>query len=85
MPIKVQKKDGQLEDFDRNKIIQGIIKSGATPEQAETVTSQIEVWVQSAAVEGVIVSGELRNKVFEFLRAVNPEAAASFEAYRKLA
>ncbi|MGB9706873.1 MAG: ATP cone domain-containing protein [Microgenomates group bacterium] len=83
MPVKVQKKDGRLEDFDRNKVVAGVIKSGATPEQAEEVARQVEVWVPTAAVNGVIHSGAIREKVLEVLRAVNPTAAASFESYQK--
>ena len=37
MLIKVRKKDGRLEDFDRNKVTGGLVKSGATPEQVENI------------------------------------------------
>jgi len=83
MPVKVQKKDGRLEDFDRNKVINGVIKSGATPEQAEEVVRQVEMWLPTAAVGGVISSTTIRMKVLEVLRGLNPNVAASFEAYRK--
>lgn len=83
MEIKVQKKDRRLEDFDRNKVLNGIIKSGATPEQAERVTGQVEVWAPGAAVNGVIKSSGIKVKVLELLRSVNPEAAATFETYKK--
>lgn len=83
MPVKVQKKDGRLEDFDRNKVINGVVKSGATPEQAEEVVRQVEAWLPTAAVNGVVSSMAIRGKVLEVLRLLNPTAAASFEAYRK--
>lgn len=83
MPIKVEKKDGRLEDFDRSKIVNGIVKSGAAPEQAEGIAAQIETWAQGAAVNGVIKSSDIRPKVLDLLRSVNPEAAASFAAYKK--
>lgn len=83
MPIKVEKKDGRMEDFDRNKVSGGIVKSGASPTEAESITNQIETWVQSAAVNGVIKSSAIRTKVLELLRAVNSKVAASFEAYKK--
>lgn len=83
MPIKVEKKDGRLEDFDRNKVSNGIVKSGATSEQAEGIAAQIETWAQGAAVNGVIKSSDIRPKVLELLRSVNPEAAASFAVYKK--
>lgn len=83
MPIKVKKKDGRLEDFDRNKVSGGVIKSGASPEEAKNIAAQIETWAQSAAVDGVIKSSDIRPKVLELLRSVNPKAAATFEAYKK--
>ena len=83
MPIKVKKKDGRLEDFDRNKVSGGVVKSGASPQEAENITTQIETWVQSAAVDGVIKSSNIRTKVLELLQSVNPKAATTFEAYKK--
>jgi len=83
MPVKVQKKDGRVEDFDRNKIINGVVKSGATPRQAEEIVRQVEAWLPTAAVNGVVSSMAIRSKVLEVLRLLNPTAAASFEAYRK--
>ena len=84
MPIKVKKKDGRLEGFDRTKISGGVIKSGVSSEEAEKITAQIETWVQSAAVDGIIKSSDIRIKALELLRLVNPKAATTFEAYRKV-
>jgi len=83
MPVKIQKKDGRLEDFDRNKIINGVVKSGATSEQAEEVARQVETWLPTSAVNGVVRSMAIRNKVLEMLRGLNPQAAATFETYKK--
>jgi len=83
MLVKVQKKDGSLEDFDRNKVINGVVKSGATPQQAEEVARQVEAWLPTGAVNGIVSSMAIRSKVLEVLRTLNPTAAASFETYRK--
>lgn len=83
MELQVQKKDGSLQPFDRNKISAGLIKSGASATEAESITSQVEAWAQGAAQNGVIKSLEVRAKVLELLRGVNPTAAAAFEAYQK--
>lgn len=85
MEIKVRKKNGSLEDFDRSKVLSRITKSGATSEQAETIAGQVETWTQGAAVNGVIGSKELRTKVLELLKPVNPAAAVNFETYKKAA
>lgn len=83
--IKVQKKDGSLENFDRSKPSNAVVKSGASFDQAESVASQVEVWARSAAVNGVVKSADIRAKVLEVLQSTNPEAAAKFGAYKKQA
>lgn len=75
--------DGRVEDFDRNKIVNGVIKSGAPQDQAESIAAQIETWAQGAATDGIIKARDIRNKVLEALRSLNPEAASSFETYKK--
>jgi transcriptional regulator NrdR family protein len=81
--IKVQKNDGQLEDFDRSKVSAGAVNSGASSEEAETIAAQVETWAQGTAVDGVIKSSDIRTKVLELLRSINPGAAATFEMYKK--
>jgi len=81
--IKVQKKNGSLQDFDRSKVTNGLVKSGATFDQAESVAAQIEAWIQGAAVNGLVKTSEIRTKILEILQPINPDAAAKFGAYRK--
>ncbi len=82
-PIKVEKKDGQLEDFNRNKILNGVIKSGALPETAEAVTTQVEQWAKMSAVDGVVKGLDVRSKVLEFLRQKDADSAMRYEVYKK--
>lgn len=81
--LKVRKRDGRIEPFNRGKMAGGIQKSGASAEEAEKVASEVERWAQTAAIDGVISSVELRTKVLELLRATNPTVATSFEGYQK--
>lgn len=81
--MQVQKKDGSLEEFDRSKVSGGVVKAGATLDQAETIATQVEAWARESAVDGIIRANEVRTKVLELLRATNPEAGATFEAYKK--
>lgn len=81
--FKVQKKDGTQEDFDRSKIVNGVIKAGCTPEEAEKVALEIESWLPTAAVNGVVQSRAIRTKGLEVLRTINPTVAADFESYKK--
>ncbi|MGA2910537.1 MAG: ATP cone domain-containing protein [Candidatus Microgenomates bacterium] len=82
--IKVQKKDGSMQDFDHMKIKNGILASGASEEQAESITMQIESWAPTAASNGVIGGSAIRSKVLEMLGEMNPAAKATFENYKKV-
>jgi transcriptional regulator NrdR family protein len=80
---KVQKKDGSLQDFDKAKIISGIVRSGATPEEAEQIIVEVETWLPTVVVEEIVSSHAIREKVLETLRAINPTAVSNFENYQK--
>lgn len=81
--IEVKKKDGRLEDFDRNKLSDSVVKSGVPSAEAEKIAVQVESWAQDEAIDGVVSSNDIRIKVLDLLRSVNTEAATSFEAYNK--
>lgn len=81
--LQVRKKDGRLEEFDRQKIFAGLQNAGAATEDVEQITAQIEEWAQNVAVEEVISSAEVRTKVLELLSETDATAAANFEAYQK--
>ena len=80
---KVQMKDGRIEDFDRNKIVNGVINAGCTPEEAEKVALEIENWLPTVAVDNVVKSADLRTKGLEVLGMVNQSAASTFVSYQK--
>lgn len=80
---QVQKKDGSLVDFDRSKIVNGVMMSGAMPEQAEQVAVGVEGWLPTVAVNNVVKTADIRVKVLEILKALNPSAGATFESYQK--
>jgi len=80
---QVQKKNGSSVDFDRNKIVTGILKAGGTQENAQKIAADVEVWLPTIIVNNVVKFSDLRGKVIGELRTVNPTAAANFESYRK--
>ncbi|HUW22280.1 MAG TPA: ATP cone domain-containing protein [Candidatus Bathyarchaeia archaeon] len=80
---QVQKKDGSLQDFDREKIKNGVFQSGGSDEDAEKVVAAVEGWLPTVAAQGVVKSPDLRAKVLEVLRLINSTAATSFESYQK--
>lgn len=81
--FKVQKRDGSLQDYDRAKIISGLVRSSSTPEEAEKIVVEVETWLPTVAVEGIVSSLDIRSKVLEILRTVNPSAVENFENYQK--
>ena len=83
MSIRVQKRDGRLEEFDANKIRQGLIAAGATDQEAESIAQEVENWAAVNAAKGFVRTAAIREKVLFSLRLVNPQAAAAFESYQK--
>lgn len=81
MDLQVQKKDGSLQPFDRSKILLGVVHAGATPEEAEKITGEIEVWSQTAAQNGVVNSSDIREKIVALLEGSNPTVAENFRTY----
>ena len=77
------KKDGAPEDFDRNKIVAGVVKAGGTNEDGDKTAAGVEAWLPTAAANNVVKSQDVRAKVLEVLGTVNPAAVANFEAYQK--
>lgn len=83
MEIKVQKKDGQIETFEIAKVKDSAAKAGASPEEAEKIAAEVQAWAGSVASQGPVKSADIRAKVLEVLRTVNPTAAGKFEGYQK--
>lgn len=81
--FKVRKKDGSLQDFDRTKIANAVMNAGGTPQDAEQVASELEAWLPTVAVEGIVETRDIRIKGIEILKTINSAAAATFETYQK--
>ena len=80
--FKVRKDCGEIEDYDTKKLMVSIIRGLATPDEALKVTTIIETWLVSKNSE-IIDSSEIRAKVVEELKKLNPDAAHAYEVYRK--
>ena len=70
------KKAGQLEEFNKEKLVQSILKAGASEETARKIADAVDVR------EGMSTS-EIKSRVLARLRTENPEAAATYETYKK--
>ena len=80
--LKIQKKDGTSDIYDRSKLLASITSAGASPEQAEQIADSVEAWATGLGAESVM-SVDLRMKVLELLRPVNSVAAQAYESYVK--
>ena len=81
---KVLKKDGKVEDFNWQKLISGVMKAGASKEEADKVASEIEIWLANVADgDSKIKSYDLHMKVIEALTKINPAVGSSFKNFRK--
>jgi transcriptional regulator NrdR family protein len=74
---KVKKNDGMAEDFDKNKILSGCMKSGATVVEAEQVATGVETWLPTVATNGVVASMDIKLKVIELLKGINPSVESN--------
>lgn len=83
MDLNVEKKDGRIEIFQSAKLRGGMIYAGASAQEAENISSEVEKWSLENAKDGMIKTSKIRVKVLELLRKVNPDAADAFEAYKK--
>lgn len=81
--IKVQKKDGSLQDWNNDKLLASISKTGVAPETAGAIASDVEKWAQNSAENGVVDSSGIRGKVIAVLKEADPAAAEKFETYKK--
>lgn len=76
--VDVQKRSGDTEKFDRNKIKTSVKKAGANDRQAETVTSNVEKKVRNRTN-----TSQIRDWVIIELRAVSDDLADNYQSHRK--
>lgn len=73
--MRVQKNTGRTEEFDRDKIFNSIVGATATPAEAEVVTKHIEEWLESLSDRDTVTTVEIKAKVAEMLKNLDPAAA----------
>jgi transcriptional regulator NrdR family protein len=81
--IKVKKRDGNVEEWSYDKILNSIGKSMIPLKKAETVASSVEKWVKETGGKNVVSSTEIRDKIIEILKEVDPVAADNYQVYKK--
>lgn len=80
--MQVRKRDGRLEEFDRNKLKGGLVTAGASEEDAERYTTEVETWAGETAENDVIEATAIWQKVVEVLEASEPETAKTYKSFR---
>ncbi len=80
--MQVKKRDGQTEEFSRNKIYRSVAAAGLSPNDANMVTNQVQAWAESSEQE-TVATQEIRNKVIQLLEERDPTVAESYRNYKK--
>lgn len=83
--VKVQKKDGRIEEFDEEKLKKSVLAAGATDSQSQLVTQEMQEWLYNVALEEIVDTQTIRGKVAKSLAEKNPKAAKNYQGYRKQA
>lgn len=81
--IKIKKRDGSYEEWSYDKILAAIGKSMVPLKKAEAVATSVEKWVEKNSGKGEINSTEVRDKVVEVLKEIDPVAAENFMVFKK--
>ncbi len=81
--VKINKRDGSYEEWNYDKVLAAIGKSMVPIKTAEAVATSVEKWVEKNSGKGEIDSIEIRDKVIEVLKEVDPVAAENFMVYKK--
>ena len=82
MKIKVIKKDGSLEDFEKAKIERVTTAAGLSQEQAKKLADDIEKWAETYG-KNQITTLQIRDQVLRELNNLNQFAANAFVWYEK--
>lgn len=83
--VKIQKKDGRIENFNKQKLQKSIFSAGATDSQSQLVTQEVEEWLYNIALGEIIDTQTIRSKVVDSLEEKNPKAAKAYQSYQKRA
>lgn len=78
----VKKRDGSMEEFQREKIERVVVAAGLSEEQAKALSQNVVGWVDGQK-DREITTLNIRDRVLEELKRVNKSAADVFEWYEK--
>ena len=82
MAIQVIKRDGTLEEFEKEKIERVVAAAGLADDQAKNLANKIAAWLESAGKQQVTTL-QIRNRVVSELQKINQFAYNAFVWYGK--
>jgi hypothetical protein len=81
--FKVRKRGGGVEPWNIDKTINSVAVAGVSMNEARYVAGLVEEWADKNSESGIVSSSEIRNKVTELLKVVDPVAHDTYVAYKK--
>src|SRR3990172_8361089 len=69
--VKIQKKDGTLQDYNRTKLLLSMMRAQASPNEAEQALGAVESWLSQISTD-TVNSQDIHAKVMEALKSINP-------------
>ncbi len=78
-PISILKRDGRIEPFDRERMIESMKNAGATPQQANIVTDRVQ---NRMIPQSTVPSAQVSTMVARSLSHVNPTASRNYTDIR---
>jgi len=81
--FKVIKRDGSKESWSDDKLITSIGKAGLDIKEAEDVSEGIKNYFRKNSINSLVSSSEIRDKVVETLKDIDPVASESYKIYKK--
>lgn len=83
MELKIQKRDGSMQEFDIEKIRGGLASAGVEEEMIDHIAPDVAAWVETKSAIGVVKSLDIRAEVLRQLKELAPAAADVYAGYKK--
>jgi 2-phosphoglycerate kinase len=82
MNIKVEKRDGKIEEYEDRKIGRVVIACGLDSNEAEKFVMEVNNWI--TAFDGkTVTSGQIRDKILEILPKYSDYSAKQYSWWEK--
>ena len=81
--VKIKKRGGDTEDFNFDKLLVSIGKTGIPLKDSENIAKNIQKWILKSVNKDSITSSLIKDKVIEEMYKDFPAEADSYKAYKK--